>query len=88
MTDDNGTVRPAAGPRAPWPLWAVGIVSFLWNAMGGGIPTSKRTGTRSDVNLTFFDLPSPLHDSSPSRKGPWMPISGRWAIMNNPAPSG
>ena len=27
-------VPKAAGTRAPWHLWVVGIISLLWNAMG------------------------------------------------------
>lgn len=31
---DAGVRPPAERTRAPWHLWAVGIVSLLWNAMG------------------------------------------------------
>jgi hypothetical protein len=30
----NATLAPPARTKAPWHLWVVGIVSFLWNCMG------------------------------------------------------
>ena len=30
----NATIASAPAEKAPWHLWAVGVVSFLWNCMG------------------------------------------------------
>jgi hypothetical protein len=30
----NATLASSSSAKAPWHLWAVGVVSFLWNCMG------------------------------------------------------
>lgn len=43
--------------KAPWHLWAVGIVSLLWNA--GGVASYLATETG---NLSAFGMPVETHD--------------------------
>ena len=46
-------ITPSAG-KAPWHLWAVGLVSLAWNAFGGVDYTMTRTR-----NLTYLEKAMP-----------------------------
>ncbi len=55
------SVTAATGPRAPWHLWLVGIVTLLWNAVGtfDYVMTQSRNadylGQFSPQQLAFFE---------------------------------
>ncbi|MEL7318967.1 MAG: hypothetical protein AAFN04_10060 [Pseudomonadota bacterium] len=52
-------------PRAPWHLWAVGVLTLLWNSIGGFSYTMTRLGKLADLGMgeaeiAFFASYSPI----------------------------
>ena len=78
--------------ETPWHLWAVGVLTLLWNAVGGFSYTMTRLGRLEDLGMTeveiaFFES-HPLWANTFWALGVWGAIAGsvlilmrsRWAI--------
>ena len=46
---DVAIEQPAPG-KAPWHLWLVGILSFLWNVWGAWVTVQAQTGAAMDMD--------------------------------------
>ena len=45
-------IEQQASGKAPWHLWVVGFVSFLWNASGAWVTVQAQTGAAMDMDAT------------------------------------
>lgn len=79
MTDD--TTPTASGGGAPWHLWAVGIISLLWNGYGAydfimtntqGEAYMRSAGMSDDMIAYFMTMPTWMF-------GAW--IAGVWGAV-------
>ncbi|MEP3050582.1 MAG: hypothetical protein ABJP48_11380 [Erythrobacter sp.] len=78
--------------RAPWHLWVVGVLTLLWNSVGGFSYTMTRLGKLADLGMTadqiaYFDS-HPAWANAIWAMGVWGAIAGsillllrsRWAV--------
>ncbi len=54
-----------AAPKTPWHLWVVGVLTLLWNSVGGFSYTMTRLGKLADLGMgaeeiAFFASYSPI----------------------------
>lgn len=77
--------RRLGGPKTPWHLWVVGLVTLLWNAVGGFSYTMTRLGKLSDLGMSeaeiaFFEG-APLWSNTFWALGVWGAIAGSLLIL-------
>lgn len=46
-----GTTLNGAGAKTPWHLWVVGVLTLLWNSVGGFSYTMTRLGKLADLGM-------------------------------------
>ncbi len=71
--------------KSPWHLWVVGILSLLWNSVGGFSYTMTRLGMLKDLGMNeaeiaFFDS-SPVWSNAFWALGVWGAIAGSVLIL-------
>ncbi len=71
--------------RAPWHLWVVGVLTLLFNAMGGFSYTMTRLGKLADLGMTadqiaFFNS-YPLWANTMWALGVWGAIAGSLLLL-------
>lgn len=72
-------------PRTPWHLWVVGILTLLWNAVGGFSYTMTRLGMleqlgMGEAEIAFFES-APLWSNVFWALGVWGAIAGSVLIL-------
>ena len=85
--------RRLGGPRTPWHLWVVGVVTLLWNAVGIVSYMTTRLGMLEQLGMTpdqiaFFDS-YPVWANTFWALGVWGAFAGsillllrsRWAVV-------
>ena len=73
-------VRTASDGRTPWHLWALGIVSLLWNAFGANDYLQTQLG-----NLAYFETMLAGSDVAPAQAMAYFQsfpagVMGSWAL--------
>ena len=71
--------------RTPWHVWVVGLVSLLWNSVGGFSYTMTRLGKLEDLGMSqteiaFFES-SPVWANAFWALGVWGAIAGSVLIL-------
>ena len=77
--------RRLGGPRTPWHLWVVGLLTLLWNAVGGFSYTMTRFGMleqlgMSETEIAFFES-APVWSNFFWGLGVWGAIAGSVLIL-------
>lgn len=72
-------------PATPWHLWAVGVLTLLWNAVGGFSYTMTRLGKleqlgMGEAEIAFFEN-APLWSNTLWALGVWGAIAGSVLIL-------
>lgn len=73
------------GAKTPWHLWIVGVLTLLWNSVGGFSYTMTRLGMLADLGMT--DTQIAYFDSYPAwantfwALGVWGAIAGSLLIL-------
>ena len=72
-------------PKTPWHLWAVGVLTLLWNAVGGFSYTMTRLGMleqlgMGEAEIAFFES-APLWSNFFWALGVWGAIIGSVLIL-------
>ncbi|WP_299191587.1 hypothetical protein [uncultured Erythrobacter sp.] len=73
------------GVKTPWHLWVVGILTLLWNAVGGFSYTMTRLGKLADLGMgeaeiAFFES-SPVWANAFWALGVWGAIAGSLLLL-------
>ena len=77
--------RRLGGPKTPWHLWVVGLLTLLWNAVGGFSYTMTRFGMleqlgMSETEIAFFES-APVWSNFFWGLGVWGAIAGSVLIL-------
>lgn len=72
-------------PKTPWHLWVVGLLTLLWNAVGGFSYTMTRLGMldqlgMSETEIAFFES-APVWSNAFWALGVWGAIAGSLLIL-------
>ena len=73
------------GPKTPWHLWVVGVLTLLWNAVGATSYTMTRLGMleqlgMGETEIAFFES-APVWSNTFWALGVWGAIAGSVLIL-------
>lgn len=74
-----------AGPKTPWHVWVVGVLTLLWNSIGGFSYTMTRLGKLADLGMGEAEIAyfasHPVWANTFWALGVWGAIAGSVLIL-------